>query len=481
MLDKVKKDLIDKIVAGFSKEEIIWSAGYLSGVAVGGGSLAGQEAKIDAKISIIYVSETGNSKFLAGKIAASLKAKGAQVKLKASEQYRLSDLKKEKNLLLISSTHGEGEVPEQGKELFEFIKNEDLNLSALSYFVIGLGDTNYPLFCQAGKDFDKILSDKKAKSLGQPVELDLDFENHIEDLSNKVASLFSGQDFAATPVGESKKSTKNEYEGEIVQNVDLNDNGSSKETRHIEIVSDDEIDYEPGDAVGLLISGEDLGFDKEEKVTPRLYSIASAKSEHGNEIHLTVSVVRYLNDKGEEVEGLFSSHLSRLKEGQKIKFYISKNRNFKLPQGDKDVIMIGPGTGVAPFRSFLAHRNSEMSEGKNWLFFGERNFHSDFLYQTELQDHLASGVLNKLDVAFSRDQEQKVYVQDRIRENSAEFFNWIESGAYIYICGDKNQMAKDVEKSLLEVIKSRGGKDHDEAEKYLQDLKGQGRYLLDVY
>ncbi len=452
----------------------------MSGVAAGG-VVQAESVKIDSKISLIYVSETGNSKFLATKIAANLKEKGAQVKLKAAEQYRLSDLKKEKNLLLISSTHGEGEVPEQGKELFEFIKNEELDLSALNYFVIGLGDTNYPLFCQAGKDFDKILSDKKAKSLATPAELDLDFESHIEDLSSKVASLFSGQDFATPSAQEVKKPSKNEYEGEIVQNVDLNDNGSTKETRHIEVVCDDEIDYEPGDAVGLLLDSKSLGADEGEKITPRLYSIASAKSEHGNEIHLTVSVVRYVNEKGEGVEGLVSSYLSRLKEGQKVKFYISKNRNFKLPRGDKDVIMIGPGTGVAPFRSFLAHRNSEMSAGKNWLFFGERNFHSDFLYQTELQDHLASGVLNKLDVAFSRDQEQKVYVQDRIRENADEFFNWIEAGAYIYICGDKNNMAKDVEKSLIEAIQSGGGKNEREAAEFLQDIKGQGRYLLDVY
>ena len=143
--------------------------------------------------------------------------------------------------------------------------------------------------------------------------------------------------------------------------------------------------------------------------------------------------------------------------------------------------MIGPGTGIAPFRSFLAHRNSAMSEGKNWLFFGERNFQTDFLYQTELQDYLTSGVLTKIDVAFSRDQEKKIYVQDRIKENSKEFFEWIKSGAYIYICGDKEKMAKDVEKSIIEVIKSEGDFDEKCAKEFLSDLSVQGRYLLDVY
>lgn len=473
MLTENKQEILDQIITDFSKEEILWIGGYLSGAALKGmeipTGITGSE--FAAKITVIYVSETGNAKFLAAKVAAILKNQGGQIKVKSSEQYRLIDLKKEKNMIFITSTHGEGEVPEQGKALFDYIKNEDLDLKDLNYFVIGLGDKNYPLFCQAAKDFDELLISKKAKRLAKVAEFDLDFESYIEELSEKSKSLFSGEKNVTKEVEFAKKTNKNEFIGEIVQNIDLNDGGSTKETRHVEIVCDDEINYEPGDSVGVLLAGEDIGLKKEEKITPRLYSIASCKLEHGNEIHLTVSVLRYKNEKGEEVEGLFSAHLARLKEGEKVKFYISKNRKFKLPEANKDVIMIGPGTGVAPFRSFLGHRNNEKGEGKNWLFFGERNFRSDFLYQTEMQDYLTSGVLTKFDVAFSRDQEEKIYVQDRIRESAQEFLRWIENGAYIYICGDKEKMAKDVEKAILEVI----------GDDYFQKLKNEDRYLLDVY
>ncbi len=473
MLEQNKQEIVNKIIADFTKEEILWIGGYLSGAALQGvkSSIGAAEAKFAAKITLIYVSETGNSKFLAGKVADYLKKQGGQVKVKSAEQYRLKDLQKEENVILLTSTHGEGEVPEQGKALFEYIKNEDLNLSKLNYFVIGLGDRNYPLFCQAAKDFDEALTNKKAKRLAGVAEFDLDFENYVEELSKKSKNLFSGGENAVEDVKIVQKTNKNEFIGEIVQNVNLNDDGSTKETHHIEIICDDELDFEPGDSVGILLEGEDLGLKKEEKITPRLYSVASSKDEHGNEIHLTVSVLRYLDENGNEVKGLFSSYLANLKEGEKVKFYISKNRNFKLPEPQKDVIMIGPGTGIAPFRAFLGHRNANGDSGKNWLFFGERNFQSDFLYQTELQDYLTSGLLTRLDVAFSRDQEEKIYVQDRIRQAAEEFLNWIEAGAYIYICGDKEKMAKDVEKVILEAI----------GEEIFQKLKAEGRYLLDVY
>ena len=175
------------------------------------------------------------------------------------------------------------------------------------------------------------------------------------------------------------------------------------------------------------------------------------KNEHGNEVHLTVSLLKYKDDKGNEVRGLFSGYLANLKEDDNIKFYISRNRSFKLPDDNKDIIMVGPGTGIAPFRSFIAERNYNGAEGKNWLFFGERTFQNDFLYQSEWQDHLDSGVLTKLDVAFSRDQEEKIYVQDRIRQNSEELYKWLENGAYFYVCGDKENMAKDVEKYPIRI------------------------------
>ncbi len=221
--------------------------------------------------------------------------------------------------------------------------------------------------------------------------------------------------------------------------------------------------------------------DEGKKITPRLYSIASSVNETEGEVHLTVSVLKYIDENGKEQKGLCSNYLASLKEGDKVNFYVSKNRQFKLPADDKDIIMVGPGTGIAPFRAFMAERNFQNSSGKSWLFFGECNFLKDFLYQTEWQDHLESGLLSKIDVAFSRDQEEKIYVQHKIAEQGEELFKWLENGAYFYVCGDKEKMSKDVEAALLKVIEDKGNKTADEAINYLEELKNQDRYLLDVY
>jgi len=178
---------------------------------------------------------------------------------------------------------------------------------------------------------------------------------------------------------------------------------------------------------------------------------------------------------------LASNYLSDLKIGQDVEFYISKNRNFKLPENQKPIIMVGPGTGIAPFRSFVAERNSRDAKGKNWLFFGDRTFKNDFLYQAEWLDYLKSGILTKLEVAFSRDQSKKIYVQHRLLENSIEIFKWFQEGAYFYVCGDKKYMAKDVEEALITIIKKEGGMNKNEATKYLEKMSIEGRYLKDVY
>jgi sulfite reductase (NADPH) flavoprotein alpha-component len=480
MLDENKKQIIEQIIATFSKEEVLWTSGYLAGAVSGGEVSSGSiSTKLNKDITILYITETGNSKFLAGEIAKKLKNSGANVKVKASDQYRLNDFIKEKNLIVIASTHGEGEIPASGKKFFDHITQNELDLKSLNYFTIALGDTNYPLFCQSGKDIDARLEKLGAKKLASCIELDLDFEDSLIDIQNAAINAFSdgAPAISASPV--KKKATKNEFIGEIVSNVNLNDIGSSKETHHIEIAVDDELHYEPGDSVGILIDNEELKV--EGTITPRLYSIASSLNEHGNEVHLTVSFLRYVDKDGKEVEGLFSSYLSKLEVGAKVKFYISKNRQFKLPADNKDVIMVGPGTGVAPFRAFMAERNYRSAEGKNWLFFGERNFRTDFLYQTEWQDHLISGLLTKMDVAFSRDQKEKIYVQDRIRENSKAIYQWLENGAYFYICGDKDNMAQDVENCLIDVIILEGGKTKEQAQEYLAKLVESDRYLKDVY
>jgi len=221
----------------------------------------------------------------------------------------------------------------------------------------------------------------------------------------------------------------------------------------------------------------DIFLQQLEPTTPRLYSISSSLETVDGEVHLTVARDRF-SIEDELKYGLCSDHLCNLKPGSKIEFYIHHNDQFRLPEDHQDVIMIGPGTGIAPFRAFLSERESAGAAGRNWLFYGDQHFTSDFLYQTELQQWVESGLLNALDVAFSRDQDEKIYVQDKIRLRSAEFFQWLEKGATLYVCGAK-RMSEDVEKTMLDLIKKSGIA--EDAESYLNELKSTGRYLKDVY
>lgn len=215
-------------------------------------------------------------------------------------------------------------------------------------------------------------------------------------------------------------------------------------------------------------------------IAPRLYSISSSPNAHEGEIHLTVGMHRF-QAKAEERFGLCSEFLGELPVGTPITFYIHKNRAFKLPAADKDLIMIGPGTGVAPFRSFLAERDVTGASGKNWFFFGEQHFTSDFLYQVELQNLVQTGVLTRIDLAFSRDQAEKIYVQHHMLQNAEELYKWIESGAFIYISGTRDPMSKDVENTILAIIEEQGNKSKEEAKNYLELLKEENRYEKDVY
>lgn len=217
-----------------------------------------------------------------------------------------------------------------------------------------------------------------------------------------------------------------------------------------------------------------------EPIAPRLYSISSSPNAHPGEVHITVAKNCFtIND--ELRHGLTSEFLSLLNEQDELQFYISPNNNFRLPEEDKDVIMIGPGTGIAPFRSFLWERDSNGASGKNWLFFGEQHFITDFLYQTEIQNFVETSLLTKIDTAFSRDQQEKIYVQHKIQKKGAEFFEWLEAGGYVYLCGAKEPMSVDVEQSILRVIETSGNRTKEEAKQYLKNLKETGRYLTDVY
>ncbi|MDB2550514.1 flavodoxin domain-containing protein, partial [Rickettsiales bacterium] len=379
MLNQEKRQILSNLLDNLTKEQIIWLNGFISAKSdldIATPILDKKESKIK-EITIIYATETGNTKKIATNFSNKLKKLKIKVKLKAVQQYNPADIIKENYLIFITSTHGEGEFPENAQEFINFLDRDKPNLSNVNYSIIGLGDSNYPLFCKAATDLEEKFSILGAKNWLKIANFDLDFENHLQNYyQNLEKSLF-----------EEEKQEKKNFIGQISQNIILNDEGSNKEIHHIEIITDAK--YQSGDSIGIKIANN----------APRLYSIASAIE---GEIHLTVKKI---------TDGLCSPFLSDLKSSDNLEFYIAPNNNFRLPDANKDIIMVGAGTGIAPFRSFLQQRDEIAASGKNWLFFGEQYAKKDFLYQAELQDYLDSGLLTKLDLAFSRDQEEKIYVQ----------------------------------------------------------------------
>ena len=217
-------------------------------------------------------------------------------------------------------------------------------------------------------------------------------------------------------------------------------------------------------------------------LAPRMYSIASSPlPSDSNEVHLTVAQVDY-NFEGANRWGVCSHYLSNLALDTHVRVFVEPNTRFRLPEdGKRDIIMIGPGTGVAPFRAFVQHRAALGAEGRNWLFFGNRHFRSEFLYQVEWQDALAKKTLHRLDLAWSRDGTQRIYVQQRIQEQAPELYAWIKGGAYVYVCGDATHMATDVHSALMRIGIEQGDLSEEAAGEWLQQLAGEGRYVRDVY
>ncbi|MES2862788.1 MAG: flavodoxin domain-containing protein, partial [Bacteroidota bacterium] len=487
-------------------------------------------------------------KKVASNLLATFKKNKIQAKAIDVFQYDINKLEKESLVLFVMSTQGEGEFPQNAVAFYEKLKASNANLSKVSFAVLGLGDSSYPLFSNAGILLDEALAEKGAKRLLPLVKADVDFAEAVAiweaDLQIAFQNFGSNVTNEVKPTNSSISSGKKNYLGKISHKVVLNDTGSSKETYHIEIESDDEISYEPGDALGVFPKNKEeeikaiatyfgeenyailadknvRGLSKksleafsnlleieisEEKanlldiiqkyqpkkvkleevvallhaISPRLYSISSSSEAHDGQVHLTVNVNKF--KVGDEIKsGLTSEFLADFPLEEPLEFYIHKNQNFRLPSEETDIIMIGPGTGIAPFRSFLAERDVTGAEGKNWLFFGEQHFVLDFYYQTEIQEWLTTGVLTKLDTAFSRDQERKIYVQDRIREKAKEFNSWLENGASIYICGQKNPMSQDVEQAIVEVITQERNISNEQAKQVLEELENQGKYQKDVY
>lgn len=584
MLTTPKLTLMQELIAGSSREELIWLSGYLAGI-VAQGTVAAPVAAAAAtalpvaapavpetpaaaaplKLTIAYGTETGNSKKLAADFAAKAKKKGFQAKLVGLEQYRLNDLAKEEFFLTVISTQGDGEPPAAAKKFYDHIHRGEVRLEKMKFGVLALGDTAYPLFCKAGEDVDQQLQKIGGQRMLDLQKCDTDYETEAGHWFDRVLQQISTPAREATapavqaaPAVTARPAGKKIYTGTVLTNINLNDRGSGKQTHHVEIAAEG-VEYLPGDSLGvvpenpaalveaiLALTGADphrpythrseelplqqllrkkmnivylaervvkkyAAVVKQEipetkiglldllkiypvrdaaqfhavvgilePIAPRLYSISSSPEAHADEIHLTVARDTF-SINGETKHGLCSDNLSQLAPGSTIEFYIHHNSQFRLPSPDTDIIMIGPGTGIAPFRSFLAQRDVQGAAGRNWLFFGDRRFTTDFLYQTELQDWVKTGVLTRINTAFSRDQAQKVYVQHKMEKQSAELFDWLESGAHVYVCGAKEPMSVDVEQTLLGIIRKEGNKNAAQAESYLEQLRETGRYIKDVY
>lgn len=313
----------------------------------------------------------------------------------------------------------------------------------------------------------------------------------VEDILN--ATQFSGSEEVETYRGRKnlKEALTYDYELTPLTAVTLNRYAEMSKSSRLQKILDDNLSvqaYLHGRDILDLLKEVPMKFSPEDfvsvlrKNTPRMYSIASSQQAVEDEVHLLVSVVRY-EAYGRCREGLCSSFLAdRILEDEAVKVFVDPNTRFKLPEDpDKPIIMVGPGTGVAPFRAFMQHREAQEAKGKSWLFFGDQHFNTDFLYQTEWQQYLKDGLLTRADVAFSRDQQEKLYVQHRILEKGKELFQWLEEGAHFYVCGDAERMAKDVNQALKEVVKTHGNMSLEKAEEYVKYLQVSDRYQTDVY
>lgn len=586
-LDTNQLASLQQLTSGFSPLQLAWASGYLAAKSEQPGSspaITTQAQQASATLTILYASQTGNAKGVASKLAEQAKSAGISVNLKNVADYKAKSLKSESHLLIVASTNGEGEPPDDALSFHEFLYSKKApKLADLSYSVLSLGDSSYEFFCQTGKDFDEQLEKLGAKRVAERVDCDVDYQDQAQQWSKDIVEslkeeLTSSQsaDVVTLPVNEvasSQYSKESPYEAELLVNQKITGRDSAKDVRHIEIdLTDSGLTYQVGDALGVWFENDEslvndllatvklagdelvnvgtkeqsikqalietleitqsngkfvefwanqsdnqalkaLVEDKSalrefalenqvidviklapasvdaqalasslRQITPRLYSIASSQSEVDEEVHLTLGVVQF-DKQGENRLGGASGFLSqRLDEGGKVKVFVEENNNFRLPQSDDtDVIMIGPGTGVAPFRAFMQEREARDAGGRNWMFFGDQTFTQDFLYQVEWQNYLKSGLLTKMDVAFSRDQAEKVYVQHRIKEHAADVYAWLEAGAHLYICGDANRMAKDVHQALIDVIVEQGKKTAEQAEDYLKTLRTDKRYQRDVY
>lgn len=490
MLNAQQQKSLDDLWAQLKPEGRAWLVGYVNGRA--------KEAGVDdapavnaLTLHIYYATETGNTKHVATQLEKAAKASGFKTKTAPFTKIKPSDITAIKDpVVFLSSTHGEGDPPDMGKNFFKALKEADaLKTPDLHYAVLGLGDRAYKEFCACGIVLDNSFAQAGGKRFYDTALFDVDYNAHINAWVTDIISALkplapqgtvrvAASVKADEPVPSKGFSRLESIKGRIKEIVNLNDRGSAKETFHIEITFDDALPYQPGDSAGIILAAGADGAVP----TPRLYSIASSPARSAQELHLTVAHARYTRPDGTTGYGLCSHYLATRKEGDVLDFYIQRNNRFRLPEdNNRPIIMIGPGTGIAPFRAFVQERAERGAAGHNWLFYGDQHAHCDFLYQAEWLEYLENGTLTRMDVAFSRDQKEKIYVQHRLQQHAKDIYAWLEEGATLYVCGAKNPMSADVEKALLTVISTQSGKDANTAQSYLDQLAEDDRYLKDVY
>ena len=572
-----KSALLRQLVDGLSPTELSWLSGYAAGLAERPAEVAvaapPRVESTTSRVTILYGTQSGNARALAEQLQARLQGNGQTTRIMRASDYATRELKDERLLLVVISTQGDGDPPEDSRGFYDFVCGKRVpSLPALRFAVLGLGDSTYPKFNQTARVLDERLASLGAQRLCARAECDVDFKATADTWSAAAADLVQQtarpsalaevrtlrivDDVARTAPATTGRD--HPMSATVLCNQRLTTQ-SAKETRHIELAAAG-LRYAPGDALGVwpenprfvvdellktlgaaadnvvtwggrplplstwfsteleitrvspsLLKahqsrgGDELpaGFAQHGQVvdvvrrapalwtatdliaqlrplSPRLYSIASSPLRSPDEVHLTVAHVDAVFE-GRRRVGSASHFLSTRLPDAPLRVFVEENDRFRLPADDVDIVMIGPGTGVAPFRAFLQEREERGASGRNWLFFGEQHFASTFLYQLEWQEAVKRGTLHAVDVAFSRDQPEKIYVQQRLRERGPALWAWLQGGAVVYVCGDARRMAPDVEAALLDVARVEGGLDVDGAADWLSELRAHGRYRRDIY
>ncbi|MFJ3896277.1 sulfite reductase flavoprotein subunit alpha [Streptomyces sp. NPDC090083] len=563
--------------APFSAQQESWLAGFIAGVAAAGRRAHTAADAPTATVDVLFGTQTGNAEFLADELVAAARTHGLTGRASALDAVTPDRLATMTHVLVVTSTYGEGELPDNAGLFWEALQSDTApRLDGVRYAVLGLGDRGYDDFCQAAKLIDTRLEQLGAARLHERVDCDVDFEDPAAEWTQAVLGRLAAEtgatgDRAApapspTPApARSPWNRRTPYRSRLAVNRLLSAPHSAKEIRHYEFdLGDSGITYRAGDALAVVPRNDDglvaalldhFGAAGDEETaellrtereirTPskeliadlverapsgelatvmaqgdrsdldswlrgrdildllratdrsaapslpellpllrplqaRQYSISSSPLAHPDRVHLTVASVRY----GRHL-GVASTYLADRTgaEGTTVGIYVQPNASFGVPaDDDAPMVMIGPGTGIAPFRGFLHERAARGASGRNWLFFGDRHRATDFVYEDELTELRRRGVLTELDLAFSRDQAEKVYVQTRMRERARELYGWLEDGAHVYVCGDASRMAKDVEAALLGVVAEQRGRGDDDAAEYLAGLRRSKRYVRDVY